>query len=77
MRIHVGEPELVSDLLEYFEEQADCVVAQVGETEIEVSLLGSFGVETHDGEVKRLAAEFWRQAGSRRRLGTPPSNGSS
>lgn len=61
MRIHVGEPELVPQLVEYLEEQVDCVVAQVGEDEIEVSLLGSFGGERHDAEVTRLVEAFLAQ----------------
>jgi hypothetical protein len=64
LRIHVGEPELVASLLEYFEEQADCVVAQVGEAEIEVALLGSFRGEAHDAKVEQLVSEFWLQAGT-------------
>jgi hypothetical protein len=64
VRIHVGDPELVPSLLEYFEEQADCVVQQVGDAEIEVSLLGSFRGETHDAQVEQLVAEFWsRESG--------------
>jgi hypothetical protein len=58
VRIHVGDSELVRPLLEYFEEQADCIALQVGETEIEVSLLGSFRNEVHDATVERLVDAF-------------------
>jgi hypothetical protein len=62
LRVHVGDPRLVPRLLEYFEQRADCVVVQVGEAEIEVSLIGSYREETHDEEVRRLLALFWDQA---------------
>ena len=54
MRIHVGNAELVPELIGYFEQQSDCVVVQVGETEIEVSLLGSYRHDKHDAAVERL-----------------------
>jgi hypothetical protein len=77
VRIHVGDPELVPQLLEYFEEQTDCVVAQVGDAEIEVSLLGSFGIETHDGEVERLIEAFRAEMSATPRPPEPPAtNGS-
>ena len=60
MRVHIGDPELVPQVLSYFEQQADCVALQVGEAEIEVSLLGSFRNETHDAQVESLLREFWR-----------------
>ena len=69
MRVHVGDPELVPQMLEFFEEQADCVVLQVGQAELEVSLLGSFRREVHDEKVERLVAEF------RRRLDVGLTNG--
>jgi hypothetical protein len=76
LRVHVGDSELVRLLLEYFEEQADCIAVQVGETEIEVSLLGSYGTEAHDAAVEELVAEF-RQRGltERRRPGLRSANG--
>ena len=58
MRIQVGESELVMPLLEYFHEQADCIAVQVTETEIEVSLLGSFRNEVHDAAVQKLVEAF-------------------
>jgi hypothetical protein len=62
MRIHVGKPELVPELMRYFEEQADCVVLQVAESEIEVSLLGSYRHDRHEAAVERLLAGFWLEA---------------
>ena len=69
VRIHVGDSDLVKPLLEYFEAQVDCIALQVAETEIEVSLLGSFREEVHDAAVRKLveAFEVYRSA-ERRRL---------
>ena len=64
MRVHVGDSELVGVLLAYFEQESDCVALQVGETEIEVSLLGSYGSEFHDEKVAQLTAEFRRRKGA-------------
>jgi hypothetical protein len=65
VRVHIGDPELVPQLLSYFEQQADCVALQVGEAEIEVSLLGSFRNETHDAQVESLLKEFWLRSATR------------
>jgi hypothetical protein len=59
VRIHVGDPEVVSELIRYFESQTDCIVLQVGLTEIEVSLLGSYRQDRHDAAVERKLAAFW------------------
>jgi hypothetical protein len=61
LRVHVGDPELVAILLDYFEHESDCVALRVGETEIEVSLLGSYGSAAHNGAVDRLMVEFRRR----------------
>ena len=63
LRVHVGDSELVAVLLDYFEHESDCVAIQVGETEIEVSLLGSYGSIAHNETVDRLVAEFRRRNG--------------
>ena len=63
MRVHVGRADLVPELIRYFERQSDCVELQVGETEIEVSLLGSYRVDRHDRAVEKLLAAFWLQTG--------------
>jgi hypothetical protein len=77
VRVHVGDPELVVPLLAYFEEQADCVAVQVGEAEIEVSLLGSYRSEMHDATVERLLRDFRLRRGSPTRLAAakPHANG--
>lgn len=62
VRIHVGHAELVPEMIRYFERQPDCVVLQVGATEIEVSLLGSYRSDRHEQAVERLLAEFWLQS---------------
>jgi hypothetical protein len=69
LRVHVGDSELVAVLLDYFERESDCVAIQVGETEIEVSLLGSYGSIAHNETVDRLLAEFRRRNGGG---GSPP-----
>lgn len=69
MRIHVGDPELVGPLLEYLDRHADCVWAQVDETEVEVSLLGSYRTEVHEAAVERLIGAFQREVGPGRRRG--------
>ena len=63
MRVHVGDSELVSVLLDYFEQESDCVAIQVGEAEIEVSLLGSYGSVAHNERVDRLLTEFRQRNG--------------
>jgi hypothetical protein len=76
LRVHVGDSELVQLLLEYFDEQADCIAVQVGENEIEVSLLGSYGTEAHDAAVEELVSQFrLRGVAERRRPGLPSANG--
>ena len=58
MRVHVGKADLVPDLVRYFEQQSDCVVKQVGKTEIEVSLLGSYRNDRHEAAIERLLGDF-------------------
>jgi hypothetical protein len=58
LRVHVGDPKLVGELLDYFEEQADCVAIQVGEAEIEVTLLGSYRSDAHAHAVDRIVRDF-------------------
>jgi len=60
LRVHVGDSELVKVLLEYFEQQADCVAIRISDSEIEVSLIGSFRTETHDAAVRDLVTGFRR-----------------
>ncbi len=56
--MHVGDPRLVGPLLDYFEEQADCVAIQVGDAEIEVALLGSYRSDAHAETVDRILRKF-------------------
>jgi hypothetical protein len=63
VRIHVGKSDLVPQLMRYFEQQSDCVVQRVSETEIEVSLLGSYRSDRHERAVERLLAGFWLRDG--------------
>lgn len=69
MRIHAGDSELVALLLDHFEQQTDCIAIQVAETEIEVSLLGSYGSEAHDAAVEQRVTRFRRQPEKPRRPG--------
>jgi hypothetical protein len=71
LRVHVGDSELVAVLLAYLEQESDCVAIQVGETEIEVSLLGSYGSKFHDEKVAQLTAEFRRRNSATRHGGVP------
>jgi hypothetical protein len=66
VRIHVGNPEVMAELMRYFDEQADCVVLQVGANELEVSLLGSYRGDRHDAAVERKLAVFWSESNGRR-----------
>ena len=76
MRVHLGNAELVQELILYFEDQPDCIVRRVGETEVEVSLLGSYGRDGHELALERRLSAFWAQAnGSSFRLDPPASNG--
>jgi hypothetical protein len=73
LRIHVGDAGLVTLLLDHFEAEADCIAIQVGETEIEVSLLGSYAAEMHDALVSRRVTEFRLRHAQLRPLGQAPS----
>jgi len=54
VRIRLDDPALVPSLLEFLEATVNCVTDQVGEREIEVSLLGSYEPGTHDRTVDVL-----------------------
>ena len=41
MRITIGDPALVPDLLAFLDERLEIVTARLSETEVEVSLIGS------------------------------------
>ena len=45
MRIHVNDPAVMPDLLEFFRSRPDVVVTQTADDELEVSLLGSLAEE--------------------------------
>jgi len=42
MRLRVTDPALVPELIEFLQARVDVVAAQVGDDEVEVSLLGSY-----------------------------------
>ena len=64
LRVHVGSADLVPDLIRYFEQQSDCVVKQVGEAEVELSLLGSYRSDRHEAAVEMLLADYWLPGGA-------------
>jgi hypothetical protein len=46
MRLRVSDPALVPELIEFLESRADMVTKRSGESEVEISLLGSYGRES-------------------------------
>ena len=64
LRVHVGSADLVPDLIRYFEQQSDCVVKQVGEVEVEVSLLGSYRNDRHEAAVEVLLDDYRLSGGA-------------
>ena len=61
LRIQVTDPALVPSLLEFLAGSVSCVAKQVGEHEIEVSLLGSYDSEIH-GLTIDLLVRAWEAA---------------
>ena len=61
LRIQLTEPALVPSLLEFLGGSVSCVAKQVGEREIEVSLLGSYESGTHAVTVG-LLVRAWEAA---------------
>ena len=54
LRIRLTDPALVPNLLEFLRGSVSCVARQVGDHEIEVSLLGSYDAELHGHRVDLL-----------------------
>jgi hypothetical protein len=42
MRIRISDPTLLADLSDYLRRRTDAIVKEIGEDELEVSLLGSY-----------------------------------
>jgi hypothetical protein len=61
MRLRVGDPMLVPDLLEFLRPRVDAAAEQVGADEVEVSLLGSYAEEPMRMEVY-LRVRAWETA---------------
>ena len=61
MRIHLNNPALVPELLDFLLGHVDCVAQRVGRDELEASLLGSRGLEAHEDELDRRL-HVWRSA---------------
>jgi hypothetical protein len=73
LRVHVGDSELAQLLLEYFEEQPDCVAVRINDSEIEVSLLQSLRSDAHDAAVHDLVTGFRLRYPEARELRTSPN----
>jgi hypothetical protein len=76
LRVHVGDSKLVTLLLEYFEEQADCVAVRISDSEIEVSLVQSLRSDAHDAAVHDLVSAFRRRHPEAGELHTSPNGAS-
>lgn len=61
LRIRLTDPAHVPSLIEFLRGTVNCVAEQVGEEEVEVSLLGSYDWETHDLAVA-LLIRAWEAA---------------
>jgi hypothetical protein len=59
MRITISDPELVPDLLAFLDQQLEIVAARLGETEVEVSLIGSHRIDAMRMELD-LQLALWR-----------------
>jgi hypothetical protein len=58
LRIRLTDPALVPSLLEFLTGSVSCIAHQVGEREVEVSLLGSYESVTHDVAVGALVGAW-------------------
>jgi hypothetical protein len=65
MRLRVDDPALVPELLNFLSSRMDVVAEQVGENEVEASLLGSYAADAMRMELYLLvrAWEAGRSAG--------------
>ena len=54
MRIRVSDPALVPELVEFLQLRLDFVAAQVSDSEVEVSLLGSYAEDAMRMEIYLL-----------------------
>jgi hypothetical protein len=73
LRVHVGDSKLVVLLLEYFEQQADCVAVRISDSEIEVSLVQSLRSDAHEAAVHDLVSGFRLQHPEARGVRTSPN----
>jgi hypothetical protein len=61
MRLRLSDPSLVPDLVEYLERTPDVVVDEVGEGQLEVSLMGSYALDAMRMELY-LRVRAWEAA---------------
>jgi hypothetical protein len=66
MRVRVSDPALVPELLEFLQSSGDVVARRLGDDEVEVSLLGSYGLDAMRMELY-LRIRAWEAARSSRR----------
>jgi hypothetical protein len=76
LRVHVGDSKLVTLLLDYFDEQADCVAVRISDSEIEVSLVQSLRSDAHEAAVHELVSGFRLRHPEVRELRTSPNGAS-
>ena len=61
MRIHLADPSLIPELLDFLQAHGDCAAERTGEHEVEATLVGSY---RHDAEwmVLELRVRAWQAA---------------
>jgi hypothetical protein len=62
MRLRIDDPALLPELIEFLESRIDMVIATHGRDEVELSLLGCYGVASAR-ETVALLVRGWEEAG--------------
>ena len=61
MRLRLSDPALISDLLEFLQTSPEVIVEVIGETDVEVSLVGSYRLDAMRMELY-LRIRAWEAA---------------
>jgi hypothetical protein len=61
MRIRLNDPSLLPELVEFLRTRTDAVVTEVGDDEVEVTLLGSYAIDAMRMELY-LRIRAWEAA---------------
>jgi hypothetical protein len=61
MRIRITDPSLIPDLVAFLRDRLDAVVEPVGDREVEVNLIGSYGADAMRMELE-LRIRAWEAA---------------